>query len=63
MNKIYRVTLERHEPFKQFTRYVTAENISQAWDNARIKGAEFNTRIRKNLCVVYSVVDTGETPE
>ena len=59
-NKIYRVTLERHEPFKQFHKYVVAQNIDEAWDKGRSRGAEFNAKVRKNPCVVYGVKFTGE---
>ncbi len=57
---IYRVTLERHNPFKQIIKYVAADNIKTAWELAQTRGAEFNSNIRKNPCVVYGVHFTGE---
>ena len=58
--KIYRVTLEQHNPFKNTHKYVAARNIGDAWHEANKRGAEFNSKLRKNLCVVYSVSFTGE---
>ena len=53
--KLYRVTLETHEPFRHIHKYVRALNINEAWELAPAKGAEYNSRVRKNKCVVHSV--------
>jgi len=53
--RLYRITLETHHPFRQFYRYAKAQSIEEAWGIARQRGAEYNSKVRKNPCVVYGV--------
>ena len=60
--KMYTVTLETHGPFRQFKRNVAADTISEAWELATIRGAEYNARA-KNQCVVHAVAFRGDYQE